>query len=158
MQHCPLHSRCIYFSFFSLCGTLLHMGSARVAYTACPCHKVEQKQDIELLIPSSLLRARHSRASIARQRLFARWLSYNQSNNPIIQSNWTQCSIILHSDNAHLHCPCDRCQKKRAKKRGAGRFQIIKINRCSCCSVLSASTVETCSPRSEIWPESSRRL
>lgn len=63
---------------------------------------------------------------------FARWLSYNQSSNPIIQSNWTQCSRILHSDNAHLHCPRKRCQKMQKEKTAAGRFQIIKINRFSC--------------------------
>ena len=67
---------------------------------------------------------------------FARWLSYNQSSNPIIQSNWTQCSSILHSDNPPLRCPRKRYDKKRQKTKnkngGAVRFQIIKINRFSC--------------------------
>lgn len=62
---------------------------------------------------------------------FARWLSYYQSSNPIIHSNWTRCFIVLHSDTAHLHCPSERCQNK-AEKKGAGRFQIIEINRSSC--------------------------
>ncbi|KAG7503189.1 hypothetical protein JOB18_033490 [Solea senegalensis] len=82
---------------------------------------------------------------MARLRLFARRLSYNQSNNPIIQSNWKRCSRILHSDNdrLHWHCCCDPCRRRERKREGekkerekrekdAGGSQIIKINRFSC--------------------------
>lgn len=122
MQHCPMLPFTMHL-LSSLCGTLLHMGSARVAHTAYPCHKKWNKSRIWSRYSCPTLSCcRHSRASIARLRLLARWLSYNQSSNPIIQSNWTQCSCILHSDNAHPHRPSivvkineKRYQKKAAK-------------------------------------------